>query len=225
MPALRSTSEARHSRHASAGHRAGLVSCLSILFSLSACRSSSAASDPHATPAKENQTMSTPATSDAPPAGPQLTARQAMERFLELIRSSPTVADITPGHMHDVMGVDIQSAAPGHYGYGQALPGNWAFSVERQEPPSLAPRVSLAFAPIPGRQASPDAVCEPDFAHFAQALQNMGFSRHASRGEHDRRVFDVFERPGMQVQVYPRAVLSGRGEPSGATCVDMVLIR
>lgn len=203
MPALRSTPGTGNARLPSTGHWVGPILCLSILLSLSVCRSTSAASDLHPTP-NETSAITTPATTGAPTTSPQLSARQAMKRFLELIRGSKTVADITPERMGAVMGVVIQAAAPGHYGYGQALPGHWAFSMERQEPASAPPRVSLSFSPIPGKPSSADAACEPDFAHFSQALQDMGFSREASRGEHGRRVFDLFERSGMRVEVSPR---------------------
>ncbi|AND67482.1 hypothetical protein ATSB10_00280 [Dyella thiooxydans] len=194
-----------------------------ILTMLGACRGLPAAPKPHPEHAMETHPMTTPATSD--PTRVQLSAQQAMERFLDLIRATRTLQDITPESMHEAMGVDIQSVSPDHYGYGQALPGNWAFSVERKDAGGAGPQVNLSFSPIPGKSASPEGACEPDFAHFADALLGMGFTRHASHGEHSRWLFDYFERPGMRVEVYPRTPRSDRGAPTGPICVDKVLIR
>lgn len=201
---------------------ARVISLAMILIMLGACHQLSAVREPHPGHVMETHAMTTPATSD--PTRAQLSAQQAMERFLGLIRATRTLQDITPESMHEAMGVDIRSVSPDHYGYGQALPGNWAFSVERHAG-GAGPQVNLSFSPIPGKNASPEAACEPDFAHFADALLGMGFTRRASHGEHNRWLFDYFERPGMRVEVYPRTPRSDRGAPTGPICVDKVLIR
>ena len=41
----------------------------------------------------------------------------------------------------------------------------------------------------------------------------MGFSRHTHYGEHGRWVFDAFERPRMDIRVYPLRAFSDNGEP------------
>ena len=154
-----------------------------------------------------------------------LSATQALQGMLALIRDSKSVADVTPESMQRALGVQIKIVNPNQFGYGQRLSGNWAFSVQRLQAGTADPRVDLNFDPLPGTQASPADICEPDFAHFAASLESMGFSRHASHGEHNRWTFDLFERPGMRVEVYPIVAQTSNGEPVGPTCVKMVLVR
>ncbi|WP_158884130.1 hypothetical protein [Rhodanobacter sp. L36] len=170
--------------------------------------------------------MTTPTTSNASPAThSSLTAKQALDRFVELIRTTNVVQDVTPDRLQQTIGVPINIETPEHYGYGQALSGEWAFSVERQIPSSGHPEVSLSFDPLPGKDASSKDICDPDFAHVTGALEHMGFARHSMRGEHDRWLFDYFERVGMRVEVYPFVSHSDTGEPIGPNCVRRVLLR
>jgi hypothetical protein len=168
--------------------------------------------------------MTRPTSTEAPASHPPLTARQAIERFLGLTRTTKTLQDVTPQSMHQAMGVAIQSVSSDHYGYGQALPGHWAFSIERHEVGPARPQVNLSFGPIPGKQASPRDICEPDVAHVAQALQGMGFTRNSSYGEHQRWLYDDFERPGLRVEVYPLTGRSDRGESMRPTCVGNIRV-
>ena len=225
MPALR-IYPARSSLHLSAPrHAFALVVVFSTFCVLSACQSSPALSDPISSPSKEIHAMSTPATADAATAHAQFSAKQAMERFLELIRSSASVQDFTVERMSQVMGVPMQVAAPGHYGYGQSLPGDWAVGIERQDVASMGPRVSFSIQPIPGKNVEPGAGCDPNFAHFTQTLLKMGFSREAMRGEHGRHLYDAFTRPGLRIEVYARETHADQGVPAGDACVGMVLVR
>ncbi len=169
--------------------------------------------------------MSTPAAADATTAHAQLSAKQAMERFLELIRSSASVQDFTVERMSQIMGVPMQVAATGHYGYGQPLPGNWAVGIERQEVASIGTSVSFSVQPIPGKDAEGDAACDPNFAQFTQTLEQNGFSREVLRGEHNRHLYDAFTRTGLRVEVYPRNALANPNAAVGDACVNMVLVR
>ena len=75
-----------------------------------------------------------------------LTARQALERMLELIRGIHGIADVTPELLQRTMGKDVRRIEEGHFGFGQRLPGNWAFSVERYLlQPHDAPQLELGF--------------------------------------------------------------------------------
>lgn len=158
---------------------------------------------------------------------PSLTATQALQRMLELIRSSSRVTDITPETVHRIFGVQAKVIDQDRFGYGQRLPGNWAFSLERLTGDGIGgTRLDLIFDPIPGAQASPlPTTCEPNFAQFTEALVSMGFSRQSRYGEHGRWIFDAFERPGMYVEVSPLSAFADSGEPLGSTCVKMVLVR
>lgn len=206
--------------------RIGTVSIILALTLLGACRPSPAVMDSHPQPAREHLAMTTPATSDTPlTASSAITAKQALERFLELIRTTRAVQDVTPERVQMAMGVPIKLETPDHYGYGQALPGHWAFSVERQVPASGNPEMNLSFDPLPGKNASSKDICDPDFAQFAGALEQMGFARHSMHGEHNRWLFDYFERPGMRVEAYPLVSHSDTGEPLGPNCINRVLVR
>lgn len=167
---------------------------------------------------KEKHAMTTSAATDS------LSASQALQRTLELIRGSKSVADITPESMQGAFGVPVKKVDSEEFGYGQRLPGNWAFSIMRQEVDGEG-RVDLNFDPLPGTQAALKDICEPDFARFTAELESMGFARHSAHGEHNRWTYDAFERPGMRVEVYPEVEHAGNGEPSGPTCVKMVLVR
>jgi hypothetical protein len=188
---------------------------------LGACQPSPAAPGQAQENAKENHAMTTPATT--PPTA-DLSATQALQGMLELIRGNQTIADVTPESMQHAWGVPFKIIDPQQFGYGQRLPGNWAFSVQRLTE-TAGPRVDLIFDPLPGKQASPVDICEPDFARFTAALESMGFQRNTSHGEHNRWTFDAFERPGMHVEVYPTVAQTNNGEPVGPTCVKMVLVR
>ncbi|HHX4054826.1 MAG: hypothetical protein ACN6QT_18050 [Burkholderia contaminans] len=154
-----------------------------------------------------------------------LSATQALQRMLALIQASGQVTDITPETVHRIFGVQTTAIGKDQFGYGQRLPGNWAFSLQRVTVGDTGPRVDLIFDPIPGTQASPLTACEPTFAQFTHALESMGFSRHTHYGEHGRWVFDSFERPRMDIRVYPLSALSDNGEPLGPACVKAVLVR
>lgn len=167
---------------------------------------------------KEKHAMTTSAATDS------LSASQALQRTLELIRGSKSVADITPESMQGAFGVPVKKVDPEEFGYGQRLPGNWAFSIMRQDVDGEG-RVDLNFDPLPGTQAALKDICDPDFARFTAELETMGFARHSEHGEHNRWTYDAFERPGMRVEVYPEVEHADNGEPTGPTCVKMVLVR
>ncbi|MBT2119143.1 hypothetical protein KK141_18350 [Dyella sp. LX-66] len=169
---------------------------------------------------KEKHAMTTAATGSSS----GLSASQALQRTLELIRASKSVADITPESMQGAFGVEVKKVDPQQFGYGQRLPGNWAFSIMRQEV-SGAGRVDLNFNPLPGTQAALEDICDPDFARFTAELESMGFARHSAHGEHNRWTYDAFERPGMRVEVYPEVAHADNGEPTGPICVKMVQVR
>jgi hypothetical protein len=206
--------------------RVGAVSIAIALILLGACRPVSAVMDSHTQSAKEHLAMTTPATSNASPeTHSSLNAKQALGQFLELIRTTKAVQEVTADRLQQTIGVPIKIETPEHYGYGQALAGGWAFSIERQVLSSGHPEVNLSFDSLPGKGASSKDICDPDFSRFTGALEHMGFTRHAMHGEHHRWLFDYFERPGMRVEVYPFVSQSDTGEPIGPKCVRRVLVR
>ena len=81
-----------------------------------------------------------------------LSTTQALQRMLALIQASGQVTDITPETVHRLFGVQTTAIGNGQFGYGQRLPGNWAFSIQRVTVEDAGPRVDLIFDPIPGRR-------------------------------------------------------------------------
>lgn len=154
-----------------------------------------------------------------------LSTTQALQRMLALIQASSQVTDITPETVHRIFGVQTKAIDKDQFGYGQRLPGNWAFSLQRLTIGGIGPRVDLMFDPIPGTQASPWTTCEPNFSQFTGALESMGFSRHTHYGEHGQWIFDSFERQRMVVSVYAIRAFSDNGEPLGLACVKAVLVQ
>lgn len=173
--------------------------------------------------AKETPSMSTSTSHGDRHAG-TVTASQAMLGVLDLIRQNKPVAGITPESMGKALGLPITRVSDEQYGYAQRLPDGWSFSVQRKLVGSIGPRVDLVFAPVGEGDPSPSSICSPDFAHFTAELDRMGFARQTSRGEHDRWIFDAFDRPGQHVEVYP-LVTPGKDDAGDRTCVKMVLIR
>lgn len=155
-------------------------------------------------------------------ASAHVTAEQAMHGLLELIRATPSVAELTPETMGERLGLPIKRLSTDHFGYAQPLSGGWAFSVERQQVGSLGPRVDLIFSPIGEGRPAATPICTPDFGHFTKELERMGFKRQRAYGEHGRWIYDAFDRPGQHVEVYP---LVADGADAAAVCVQVVLVR
>lgn len=151
-----------------------------------------------------------------------VTAEQAMHGMLELIRTTPSVADLTAEAMGERLGLPIKKVSADHFGYAQPLSGGWAFSVERQQVATVGPRVDLVFSPVGEDRPAAAPICDPDFSHFTQELERMGFTRKSAHGEHGRWTFDAFDRPGQHVEVYP---LVAEGADASHACVQMVLVR
>jgi hypothetical protein len=168
----------------------------------------------HATEAKETPRMNASAA--------HVTAEQAMHGMLELIRATPSVAELTPETMGERLGLPIKRLSTDHFGYAQPLAGGWAFSVERQQVGTVGPRVDLIFSPVGEDRPPATPICTPDFGHFTQELERMGFKRQSAHGEHGRWTYDAFDRPGQHVEVYP---LVAEGAGATSACVHMVLVR
>ncbi|MDR6937708.1 hypothetical protein [Luteibacter sp. 3190] len=151
-----------------------------------------------------------------------VSAEQAMRGMLELIRRTPSVAEITPEVMGERLGLPIKRVTTDHFGYAQPLGDGWAFSVERHQIGDVGPRVDLIFSPTGEDRPAPTPICTPNFGQFTQALEGMGFKRQRARGEHGRWTYDAFDRPGQHVEVYP---LVTDGADMAAACVHMVLVR
>lgn len=166
----------------------------------------------HATEAMETSRMKAPTAN--------VTAEQAMRGMLDLIRATPSVAELTPEAMGERLGLPITRLSADHFGYAQPLGDGWAFSVERHQVGTVGPRVDLIFSPVGEDRPIAKPICTPDFSHFTQELERMGFKRNRAYGEHSRWAYDAFDRAGQHVEVYPLVT-----EGTTGACVHMVLVR
>lgn len=162
-------------------------------------------------PREASSLPGTTAEPTAAPASADLSATQALERMLDLIRASPRAADMTPDVVQRIVGVPLVQTRPHQFNYGQRLPGDWAFGVEIGQDETGRPRVDLFIDPIPETPASPTPGCVPDYERVAGELASMGFARHSWYSSHRQWRYDYFHRDGMTVYVYPRTERSSDG--------------
>ncbi|MGH8082403.1 MAG: hypothetical protein ACREP7_17635 [Lysobacter sp.] len=164
----------------------------------------------------------------ATPAGaPKLSAEQMLTGLLELIRASKRVEDLTPEHVGQVLGVDVQRARdqPQRYGYGEAVNAQWYQNIDVDLQRTSGARFNFSFDPNPPGTYPPIAeLCRLDYKRFTGELEAMGFKRTPYHGEHGRFVNDWFDRAGMRVAVYPEGEVSATGQSDGRACVKMVQI-
>jgi hypothetical protein len=173
---------------------------------------------------------------------PKITAEQALQRVLELIRTSKTIADFTSERVQQVMGVPLKSWEGG-FGFDEPVTPAWhhGFSMEKIFDSSTGtrrPRFEFAFSPNPpDSEPSMRDICPVDVDHFEAALQAMGFTGQSvydsppqplpgqERLLHGRRMYDSFDRPGLRVQVYPQWEHALTPETGmGRMCVKQVYI-
>ncbi|MBO9926890.1 hypothetical protein J7421_11415, partial [Xanthomonas phaseoli pv. dieffenbachiae] len=80
---------------------------------------------------------------------------------------------------------------------------NYGFGVNKTEVKGAW--FEFLFLPNPP-EASPSMsdICQIDFEAFAAHLEKMGFSRQRNLVEDGRWMSDIFQRPGMRVELFPR---------------------
>lgn len=179
---------------------------------------------------------------DNTPLQPKINAAQALQRVLELIRTSNTAADLTHDRVEQVMGVPLHEKGR-IYWFGERVAPHWSHGFSLAKDPGAssaeqAPRFDYGFSPDPLNSTPPMTdICQLDFDQFKAALQAMGFTArsvydsppHAPPGQdslpHGRRMYDSFDRPGMRVQVYPEREHAPKSDTDmGRTCVKQVYI-
>ncbi|WP_254459582.1 hypothetical protein [Xanthomonas sacchari] len=173
----------------------------------------------------------------AAPVSPKLSAEQMLSRLLTLIRTSKSVAEFTPQRLREVMGVDVDYArdGSGRYGFGEKVSQDWVHGFE-VDPRMKNHGFEFSFDPAtPGSSPDMTSICQMDFDRFTGELEKMGFLREhyfdsppqASFGEklpHGALMYDLFQRPGMWIQVYPNGEANEPIEKISHLCVQMVLI-
>lgn len=185
-------------------------------------------------------------TTDAPRIQPRLSAEQALRRLLELIRTSKSISEFTPQRLEEAMGVPIQQWEK-EYGFGERLTPHWTYGFVMPNPThgfakpdslkrSRRQRFDFSFNPRPNTSPDMTEICRLDFEQFAAELRQMGFSRDSVydsppqmlderyRLPHGGLMYDVFARPGMNVEVTPRGEGHEPIEKIGHLCVKWVWI-
>ena len=162
----------------------------------------------------------------AKPIRPKLNAEQVLLRLLELIRGGKSVKEFTPDYLTKVMGVGFATYGRDHFGFGEQLTPDWSYGMEVQDivAEEGRPRLDFSFDSAPGTYPPMTDICKVDFGRFTAELETMGFARHPYYAEHGRHINDYFDRPNMNIEVYP----DGESDKSTAKphlCVKMVLIR
>ena len=169
---------------------------------------------------------------------PRLSAEQTVRRLLELIRTSHSINEFTPQRLQEVMGVPVDTWEKDHYGFGERLTPQWfyGFEVDSTGEQPRERRFDFSFNPHLDTSTPMTDICQIDFEQFSAELQKMGFSRapyydsppfalnDRDRLPHGRRMYDVFGRAGMRIQVYPRGQANEPIEKISHLCVKMVLI-
>ncbi|BDU20080.1 hypothetical protein [Dyella sp. GSA-30] len=168
--------------------------------------------------------MTTPVKSD--PAQSTITAKEALQRLLGLLRESKSIKDFTPDFIGKGMGVNVTVVDQDTYGYGAKLSKDWGWGISRQNSHVTGPRIDFGFSSDPGSNPAATEICDIDYIKFTSELEAIGFSRKENRGEHGRVVSENFDRPHLHVQVLAQA--EHPQTQDGATnrsCVKTVIIQ
>ncbi|MEA9659275.1 hypothetical protein [Xanthomonas campestris] len=204
------------------------------LYALLATLALGACAHTAATPAPatvtETSAMSSPADhvpADPSKGGPR-TAQEALERVLELIRTSASIESFTPDHVSRAMGQSVQHRddGSGRFGASGVLTRNWNYGFGVNKTEVKGARFEFLFLPNPP-EASPSMsdICQIDFEAFAAHLEKMGFPRQRNLVEDGRWMSDIFQRPGMRVELFPRGEADKPLARTTHQCVEWVQIR
>lgn len=190
------------------GYLAGYRKNRTWIFALSlaamcVCTSDAVAFSPTSKSDKEKTAMTTPVKSD--PAQSAITAKEALQRLLGLLRESQSIKDFTPDFIGKGMGVDVTVVDQDTYGYGAKLSKDWGWGISRQNSRVTGPRIDFGFSADPGSNPEATEICEIDYIKFTSELEAIGFSRKENRGEHGMVVSEHFDRPNLHVQVLAQA--------------------
>lgn len=170
--------------------------------------------------------MTTSAMTEHSTIQPKLTADQALQRLISLLRVSKSINDFTPEFIGKGMGVDIKVVDADTYGFGEKLDADWGWGIQRQNVLSFGPRVDFGFSSQPGTDPVATAICKIDSAKFGSELESIGFTRTPAYAERGRIAHFNFDRDSLHVEVYPQAEFPRNGgDGENRACVKTVLIR
>lgn len=140
---------------------------------------------------------------EAEPTLPQseATAEQLLNRLLELIKHSTSIADFTAATVGSALGVRLYTFAPGRAGYRARLTREWSVTITTHQKYALGPRMLLEFVrESPGRVPM-TGICQVDVRKFTSELSPVGFSNTVHYGEHGWRMGNLLERDGLTVEL------------------------
>ncbi|BDU21717.1 hypothetical protein [Dyella sp. GSA-30] len=170
--------------------------------------------------------MTTSASTEHSAVQPRLTADQALQRLIDLLRDSKSINDFTPEFIGKGMGVDIKVVDADTYGFGEKLDADWGWGIQRQNVASLGPRVDFGFSAKPGTEPAATAICGIDAARFGSELESIGFTRTPAYAARGRIAHFNFDRDSLHVEVLPQAEFpQNRSDGENRACVKTVLIR
>jgi hypothetical protein len=209
----------------SAGYRKNRAWLFALsLAAMSVCASDAVAFSPTSKSDKEKSVMTTPVKSD--PAQSIITAKEALQRLLGLLRESKSIKDFTPDFIGKGMGVNVTVVDQDTYGYGAKLSKDWGWGISRQNSRVTGPRIDFGFSSDPGSNPEATEICDIDYIKFTSELEAIGFSRKENRGEHGAIVSENFDRPNLHVQVLAQAEHSQTQDGvANRSCVKTVIIQ
>lgn len=204
---------------------------LYVLFAtlaLGACTHTAAAPPPATvTETSAMRSSTNHGSTDSSKRGPR-TAQDALARVLELIRTGTSLDVFTPDYVSRAMGQDVsyRRDGSGRFGAGGVLTTDWNYGFGINKTETKEAWFEFLFLPNPP-DASPSMsdICQLDFEAFAGELEQMGFSRQRNLVEDGRWMSEIFERPGMRVEVFPRGEADTPAEKTTHQCIEWIHIR
>jgi len=171
---------------------------------------------------KETSAM-TPGTE---PMQSSITAQQALQRLLDMLRQSKSIEDFTPEFIGHGMGVKVTVVDNETYGYGAKLSKDWGWGISRQNSRVTGPRIDFGFSSTPASGVPATEVCQFDYAKFTAELEAIGFARKPSYGKQGLIVQENFDRPDLHIEVVSQAEHPHTQDGvENRACVKSVIIR
>ncbi|HEY9133693.1 MAG TPA: hypothetical protein VIM98_18220 [Dyella sp.] len=160
------------------------------------------------------------------PAQSSITAQQALQRLLDMLRQSKSIEDFTPEFIGHGMGVKVTAVDGETYGYGARLSKTWGWGISRENSSVTGPRIDFGFSSLPGSDAPATEVCQLDYDTFTAELEAMGFARKPSYGKQGLILQENFDRPHLHIEVLSQAEHSHTQDGvENRACVKSVIIR
>jgi hypothetical protein len=154
-----------------------------------------------------------------------LSAEELLLHLLNIITHLQSTSDLTVENLSAAMQRPALMFGTRYFGYEGTLTSEWGYALEVDKAGTSAARLDLNFIDTtPEKRATATDICKVDFDQFAALLGGAGFKRETIRGEHNRIVYDRFDRQNLSVTV---ASISETSKPSGEpmhACVRLVTV-